>query len=216
MGTKVICVEGLDGSGKTTLVNTLDNVLCERELNVKIISPFDICSYGRTFKSDILNTKNHFLELTGMSHMLGRFQIALAKMITESKYDVIILDRYLPSFFTYQIHGKETNKELSTILLTELLKHPVKVHKHYLVEASKESTINRLTGKRLEDDGDARSLSIYDELIEGYRTFYKAYEVDVNILPSDHLDDISKNVSRVAAGLFEWRSKSALAVNTIC
>lgn len=45
--------------------------------------------------------------------------------------------------------------------------HPVKVHKHYLVEASKDSTIDRLSGKRLEDDGDLRSLTIYDELIEG-------------------------------------------------
>lgn len=216
MGTKVICIEGLDGSGKTTLINTLGNVLCEQELNVKIISPFDICSYGRTFKSDILNTKNHFLELTGMSHMLGRFQIALAKIIKENKYDVIILDRYLPSFFTYQVHSKETNKELSTILLTELLKHPVKVHKHYLAEASKESTVNRLSGERLEDDGDARSLAIYDDLINGYRAFYGKYNIDVTVLPSDKHEDISKNVTRIVAGLFEWRSKSALASNTIC
>ena len=215
MGTKVICIEGLDGSGKTTLINTLYNALCEQELNVKIISPFDICPYGRTFKSDILNTKNHFLELTGMAHMLGRFQVALAKMIKESKYDVIILDRYLPSFFAYQVN-KEANKELSSILLDELLKHPVKVHKHYLAEASKESTVNRLSGERLEDDGDARSLTIYDDLIDGYRAFYGKHNIDVTILPSDKHEDISKNVTRIVAGLFEWRSKSALVSNTIC
>lgn len=216
MGTKVICIEGLDGSGKTTLINTLDNALCEQESNVKIISPFDICPYGRSFKSDILNTKDHFLELTGMAHMLGRFQLELIKLIKENKYDVIILDRYLPSFFTYQVHGEETNKELSTILLDELLKHPIKVHKHYLVEASKESTVNRLSSERLEDDGDARSLAIYDQLINGYKTFYKKYNIDVTTLPSDKPEDIAKNASRIVAGLFQWRSKSALAVNTIC
>ena len=216
MGTKVICIEGLDGSGKTTLINTLDNALCEQESNVKIISPFDICPYGRSFKSDILNTKDHFLELTGMAHMLGRFQLELIKLIKENKYDVIILDRYLPSFFTYQVYGKENNIDLSTILLDRLLKNNFKVHKHYLAEASKESTINRLSGKRLEDDGDARSLTIYDQLINGYKTFYKKYNIDVTTLPSDKQEDISKNVSRIMAELFQWRSKSALVTNTIC
>lgn len=215
MGTKVICIEGLDGSGKTTLINTLDNALCEQELNVKVVSPFNICSYGITFKSDVLNTKDHFLELTGMVHMLGRFQLFLANLVKENKYDVIILDRYLPSFFTYQVN-KETNKELSDILLNRLLEHPIKIHKHYLVEASKVSTVNRLSGKRLEDDGDARSLSIYDELINGYKEFYKKYSINVTILPSDKQEDISKNVTRIIADLFEWRSKSALTPDTIC
>lgn len=91
MGTKVICIEGLDGSGKTTLINTLDNALCEQELNVKIISPFNICSYGRIFKSDMLNSKDNFLELTGMAHMHGRLQTEVAKLVKEGHYDVIIL-----------------------------------------------------------------------------------------------------------------------------
>lgn len=94
--------------------------------------------------------------------------------------------------------------------------HPVKVHKHYLVEASKDSTIDRLSGKRLEDDGDLRSLTIYDELIEGYRSFYKNYNLDMSVLPSNSYEDISRNVNKIVADLFQWRSKSALLSNTIC
>lgn len=215
MGTKVICIEGLDGSGKTTLINNLDQALCEQELNVKILSAFDIVQYGRKFKSDTLNSRNHFLELTGMAYMLHNLQNHVSALVREAKYDVIILDRYIPSFYTYQIFGRDTNIDLSSVLLNSLNKFGLRIDNQYLIKASFDNTKNRLS-TRSEDDGDRRAVESYDKHIDGYVDFFEVYGIPVKTLSNDNLEDISRNVAEIVADVFSWRSRSAKAINTIC
>ena len=82
---RLICIEGLDGSGKTTLIDRVKKKLEADGQKVLLTSPFLTTDYDVQFKSDILNSKDVFLETTGMANILYRFQNYLHKLIDSSQ-----------------------------------------------------------------------------------------------------------------------------------
>ena len=119
--TKIICIEGLDGSGKTTLMDRVKKKLEADGQKVLLTSPFLTTDYDVQFKSDILNSKDIFLETTGMANVLYRFQNYLQKLIDSNEYDVILIDRYLPTFYVYQMYVQDHQSMLSSMLLDRLI-----------------------------------------------------------------------------------------------
>lgn len=204
MDTKIICIEGLDGSGKTTLINKLDVVLCNQELNVNVLTPFMVAEYGNRLKSDILNSKNHFRELTGMSYLLYSLQNHIEEDLirTKNKYDIIILDRYIPSFYTYQIYNNKQNSELATQLLSYLHENSPDINHSYLIQADIVNTNIRLS-RNIVDDGDIRTLSNYHDLQAGYIDYYKRYSPETKNLPNNNLDDLNKAIETIIEDIFK-------------
>ena len=192
--TKIICIEGLDGSGKTTVMNKLMEKYEEKGIKALLTSPFLVTPYDVQLKIDILNSKDHLIELTGMSNILFRFQDYLKKTIEKNEYDVIVIDRYIPSFFTYQVYNQEHQTMLSSFLLYKLLSRVKFDIEYYLIVASEENTKSRLCDN-IEDDGDLRSLTIYNELLEGYKAFFNKGGRACHILSNDTHCELENNVS---------------------
>lgn len=204
MDTKIICIEGLDGSGKTTLINKLDTVLYDKKLNVNIMTPFMVTDYGSQLKSDILNSKNHFRELTGMSYLLYSLQSKIEEHLNniKNKYDVIILDRYIPSFYTYQIYNNKQDVKLAKTLLDYLHENSPDIHHSYLVHANITNTNIRLS-KNIIDNGDIRALCNYHELQAGYIDYYRKYSLETKSLPNNNLEDLNKAVDTIVHDILD-------------
>ncbi len=192
--TKLICIEGLDGSGKTTIMEKLRAKYEEEGLKVLVTSPFLTTDYDVKLKSDILNSKDLLIELTGMANVLFRFQNYLKKQVDSKEYDIIIMDRYIPSFFTYQVYSQNKQTMMSSFLLYKLMTRIKLDISYYLIVASEENTKARLND-RVVDDGDIRSVAIYHTLLEGYEAFFAKGGKDFHMLHNNTLQDSDSNVT---------------------
>ena len=192
--TKLICIEGLDGSGKTTIMKKLKERYEEHGIKALFTSPFLTTDYDVQFKMDLLNSKDHLIELTGMSNVLLRFQNYLKKMVEKKEYDVIVMDRYIPSFFTYQVYTQHHQTMISSYLLYKLMMNFRSEISYYLIVANEENTKSRLCDNVV-DDGDIRTLTNYNELLEGYKTFFNKGGENYHILSNDTYCDLENNIS---------------------
>ena len=194
--TKIICIEGLDGSGKTTLIDRVKKKLEADGQKVLLTSPFLTTDYDVQFKSDILNSKDIFLETTGMANVLYRFQNHLRKLIDSNEYDVILIDRYLPSFYVYQMYAQDHQSMLSSMLLYRLIVRDTFNIEYFFLVASEDITKMRLVSE-IVDDADLRSMSQYKCHLDGYRSYFGKDDIQFRELCNDTLHDLENNVTLI-------------------
>ena len=194
--TKIICIEGLDGSGKTTLIDRVKKKLEADGQKVLLTSPFLTTDYDVQFKSDILNSKDVFLETTGMANILYRFQNHLRKLIDSNDYDVILIDRYLPSFYVYQMYAQDHQSMLSSMLLYRLIVRDTFNIEYFFLVASEDITKMRLVSE-IVDDADLRSMSQYKCHLDGYRSYFGKDDIQFRELCNDTLHDLENNVTLI-------------------
>lgn len=115
--SKFISFEGVDGSGKTTLIQVVSELLTTNGYTVKVIHEPGTTPIGlkirELLKSDIPRSK--------MSEVL-LFEASRADMVeTEvipslEKYDFVITDRYVDSTIAYQGYGNGNPIDVLTVL----------------------------------------------------------------------------------------------------
>ncbi|MDV3143199.1 MAG: dTMP kinase [Pigeon pea little leaf phytoplasma] len=102
---KFIVFEGLDGSGKTTLINALQHKLNDKQIKYRIYQGLGSSSIGPSIRHLFLN----FHQV----HFLTRFYLSIANMTqtqTElinpalAKNALVILDRWVGSTYAYQLY----------------------------------------------------------------------------------------------------------------
>ncbi|MDV3174560.1 MAG: dTMP kinase ['Bonamia sp.' little leaf phytoplasma] len=103
---KLIVFEGLDGSGKTTLINALHQKLNHNNIKHHIYQGLGSSTIGSSIRHLFLNFKQ--------VHFFTRFYLSIANMIqtqTElinpalAKNELIILDRWVGSTYAYQLYS---------------------------------------------------------------------------------------------------------------
>ena len=193
---RLICIEGLDGSGKTTLIDRVKKKLEADGQKVLLTSPFLTTDYDVQFKSDILNSKDIFLETTGMANVLYRFQNYLQKLIDSNEYDVILIDRYLPSFYVYQMYAQDHQSMLSSMLLYRLIVRDTFNIEYFFLVASEDITKMRLVSEVV-DDADLRCMLQYKCHLDGYRSYFGKDDIQFRELCNDTLHDLENNITLI-------------------
>lgn len=113
---KVIVFEGIDGAGKTSLIELAAQCLRDRGLNVKIhatIGDNPITPYIHENILDVLRPHGYMAECFAMlaSHA-ETFYHCFTRIDSVNKPDVILVDRWYGSFYGYQLSRQDINSEL--------------------------------------------------------------------------------------------------------
>ncbi len=109
----LLSFEGIDGSGKTTIINHLVEKLKQQSLSVKVLQEPGTSKMGQQIRK-VLKTST---PRTSLSELL-LYEASRADMVETvlipalKKYDVVILDRYIDSTIAYQGYGNKNDIEL--------------------------------------------------------------------------------------------------------
>lgn len=113
----LLSFEGIDGSGKTTIINHLVEKLKQQSLSVKVLQEPGTSKMGQQIRK-LLKTST---PRTSLSELL-LYEASRADMVETvlipslKKYDVVILDRYIDSTIAYQGYGNKNDIELIDVL----------------------------------------------------------------------------------------------------
>jgi len=103
-----ITIEGLEGSGKSSVINFLKTYLESRQFSVRIFREPGSTYIGEKIRAILLDRRNK--ELTRHTELLlylaARTQL-IEEMLTDAllKYDFVICDRFFDSTIVYQGHA---------------------------------------------------------------------------------------------------------------
>ena len=168
---KLISFEGIDGVGKSTVVNTVYEKLSIKGYNVCLFRDPGSSEIGEQLrdiiKSDIPRSKltNLFLYLTA--------RLELVAYIEELKdqYDYILLDRYVDSTVAYQGYGQGIDlniiKILNDILLDNNKYSPDRTYYLFLDEKTR---LERLTKRQEELDNIDTNNEFLSKVKKGYES----------------------------------------------
>ncbi len=113
----LLSFEGIDGSGKTTIINHVVEKLKQQSLSVKVLQEPGTSKMGQQIRK-LLKTS---IPRTSLSELL-LYEASRADMVETvlvpslKKYDVVILDRYIDSTIAYQGYGNKNDIELIDML----------------------------------------------------------------------------------------------------
>lgn len=196
--------EGLDGSGKTTVINELKkefpNFLYTREPGGSI--------FGEKIRNILLDQESKnvpalpFL-LAFMSARASHFLEVILPALREGR--VVVSDRFDASTFAFQLYGQENNdlEDLFWDLRREILQRGEGVFKlNYIYlkispEISLERRKVRLAISKEENHFDAQGNSYHERVFRGYEKFFK----EINSLSTNPISRLENRVKIVDASL---------------
>ena len=116
-----ISVEGIEGCGKSTLVNGLDQHLQERNIDYVITKEPGSTSIGKILRSILLDKKQQISPLTELLLIFSDRLDHLDKVIKPSLEDgkIVITDRYIDSTYAYQGAGRGIPKKIIDNLVSQ-------------------------------------------------------------------------------------------------
>ena len=119
----LIVFEGIEGSGKTTLINHVSKYLKKKKIRfIKIREPGGDKN-SEIIRKLILNKKNKFNSFTDLMLYFAARSENVENIIKKNyKKKIILLDRFTDSTMAYQHYGMRLNKSLINTINRLLLK----------------------------------------------------------------------------------------------
>ena len=198
---KLISFEGIDGVGKSTVVNAVYEKLSIKGYNVCLLRDPGSSAMGEQLrsliKSDIPRSKltNLFLYLTA--------RLELVADIENSKidYDYILLDRYVDSTVAYQSYGQVIDLNIINTLNNILLDNNKYLpNRTYYLFLDEKTRIERLSKRQDELDDIDINHEFLNKVKKGYESLLDDKRIlslkntDSKITANIIVDDIINNV----------------------
>ena len=103
---KIISFEGVDGVGKTTVINTLKEELIKQDKSVLVIQEPGTTEFGQEIRELIKKPTNRSQLADVLLFIAARADMVQKVLKPASKiYDYILIDRYIDSTIAYQGYG---------------------------------------------------------------------------------------------------------------
>lgn len=190
----LIVFEGIEGSGKTTLINHISSYL--RKQNIKFIK---LREPGGNKNSEIirkliLNKKNKFNKITDlMLYSAARNENVENVLKNNYKKKIILLDRFTDSTLAYQHFGMGINKSLINILNKFLIKN-IKPTITFLNIVNMKNLKLRLKKRKHKNRYDVFKTKFYKKVQNGYLKLSKNKS---NYILIDSNDKLKYNKKKV-------------------
>ena len=204
--SRVIFIEGVDGSGKTTLINKLKEKY--KTANVEFLTPFSFEEGGKEKLLSIAESSDLKKEITYLADVHKRFKAMLNERLENQIETFFIVDRSIMSFLAYQLldykYAMERKKSFDNpkeieILLSQVSYFPFEASFIYL-DVKKDILLNRVEERKEKDILDKRLMFGYDSLLRLYReSFFYLTSSDKHLYkkPNNTLDDMYKIIEFV-------------------
>ncbi len=190
----LIVFEGIEGSGKTTLINYISKYLKKRKINfIKIREPGGNKN-SELIRQIILNKKNKFNSFTDlMLYMAARSENIEKVIKINYQKKIILLDRFTDSTVAYQHFGMGLNKPLINKINKILLKN-IKPNKVFLNIVNEKNLKKRLNLRKNKNRYDNFKLNFYRTVQKGFLKLAKNKNNYIIIDSNKKLIDNKKNV----------------------
>ncbi len=186
----LIVFEGVEGSGKTTLINHISNILKKKKIKfVKIREPGG-SKNSELIRKLILRKNNDFNSFTDLFLYLAARSENIEKIIRKNyNKRIILLDRFIDSTIAYQHYGMNLNKNLIEII-NKLLLVNIKPHLIFLNIVSMKNLSLRLKNRKNKNRYDRFNIKFYNRVQNG---FIKISKNKKNYIIIDSNKDITNN-----------------------
>jgi dTMP kinase len=196
MKSKFITLEGLEGSGKSSLINFLEKLLKTKGFSVKVFREPGSTRIGEKIREVLLNNKNK--ELSRHTELL--LYLAARTQLIEEKlkkalrdYDFIICDRFFDSTLVYQGYALGLGKV--ALQAVKLFALGIMPDLTIVLDAPAIDGLRRIKNK---DRIESRPLSFHNKLRAGYLQLAKKYPQRIKIVDArGNLENIYKRVEKV-------------------
>jgi dTMP kinase len=174
--SKFIVVDGPDGSGKTTIIKHMVDIIKTNSPDVKIVTGRGLGSgkAAESIRSTLLNseiTKSNNYEIYGaIMCLLDCYETFVLPNLNNN--NIVILDRYLPSYYAYQVKARKSTHAL--VMLKDIFNVPFTLHPDLYINCScsVENSIKRMNGRADNNYLDEENISFKNNILKGYEEFF--------------------------------------------
>lgn len=191
-----ITIEGLEGSGKSSVINFLEKLLRKHGFSVLMLREPGSTIVGEKIRDILLDNKNKTLskhtEL--LLYLAARTQLIEEKLIKALvKYDFVVCDRFFDSTLVYQGYALGLGDAVSKAV--EMFSLGIKPDLTLILDVPAKVGLARINVK---DRIESRPTVFHNKLRAGYLKLAKKYPKRITIInASGKLEDIYKRTELV-------------------
>lgn len=196
-----ITVEGLEGSGKSSVIEFLFKFLKKKNFSVKVFRDPGSTSIGEKIRKILLDKKNkkmsEYTEL--LLYLAARTQLIEEKLKSAlGRYDFVICDRFFDSTLVYQGYALGLGEIVEKSV--EMFSFGILPDLTILLDVEPKKGLERIKNK---DRIEQRSLSFHNKLKEGYLKLASKYPDRIKIVDANtNLDIISSRIKELISKKF--------------
>ena len=170
-----ISIEGIEGCGKSTLVNGLSEHLQNKKIGHVITKEPGSTAIGKILRKILLDKKQQISPLTELLLMFSDRLDHLEKVIKPSLKEgkIVITDRYIDSTYAYQGAGRGISKDIIENLVTQT--EILLPDKTILLDLDPEIGLKRASSRNELDRFESENLEFHKRL---RKSFLKAAETN--------------------------------------
>ena len=202
---KFITFEGIDGSGKSTIIKEIKKIIVAHGIKVTLSREPGGTPIAEEIRSTLLNDKlsNSCSETEALMMFAARFENLKENIIpalNENKW--VLCDRFTDSTFAYQVYGK--GLAMNFVEQLAQLVHP----KHspdvtFVLDVDTETSLQRLSQKTEESNHfDSHANHFQDRVRQGYLDLAKKHPQRIQVI--DASQSINQVVNDIQKHLQKW------------
>lgn len=193
MSAKIIVIEGIDGSGKDTVINNLTNSLKRDGYKCSVFGSLSGKELGPVVRNKLAKKKTNKKQLTSL-FIAELFEVEEAIKKRLEKDDYIICNRWIYSTMAYNANSLVEMNAIMVLSATDIQPDFI-----FYLDLPVKEALSRLkqTGKKLEIFENKKSLEFVKEnyeTISNIRSINNFIKLDAKKEPLDIVDEITTKI----------------------
>ena len=203
MKAKFITLEGIEGSGKTSSIKSITNVLDNKNISYIVTREPGSSSIGRELRSILLDTKTEISSEVELMLMLADRKDHVEKIIKPNLEagNWVVSDRFMDSSIAYQGGGRMLDKKMIHSFSKNLnLPNP---NLTLLFDVPVEISLSRVKARGVLDRFEREELDFHNRIREAYLELAEQNVNRIKIVDSTkEIEDMLKSVQKIIENFF--------------
>ena len=195
---KIISFEGIEGVGKSTQINMLNEHLKIRGLKTEILREPGSTITGEKIRDILLNSSDGLADEAELLLMFASRAQLIKEKVLDSNLDFILFDRFYDASIAYQGYGRDLSLNFITTLISFINCPAPDIT--FLLDISVEDGFSRKVND-VKDRIESSGLDFFNNVREGYLEAAKSDPERVKVL------DASKTIEDVHDEIIEYVNK---------
>jgi len=195
---KIISFEGIEGVGKSTQINMLNEHLKDRGLKTEILREPGSTITGEKIRDILLNSSDGLADEAELLLMFASRAQLIKEKVLDSNLDFILFDRFYDASIAYQGYGRDLSLNFITTLISFINCPAPDIT--FLLDISVEDGFSRKVND-VKDRIESSGLDFFNNVREGYLEAAKSDPERVKVL------DASKTIEDVHDEIIEYVNK---------
>ena len=195
---KIISFEGIEGVGKSTQINMLNEHLKDRGLKTEILREPGSTITGEKIRDILLNSSDGLADEAELLLMFASRAQLIKEKVLDSNLDFILFDRFYDASIAYQGYGRDLSLNFITTLISFINCPAPDIT--FLLDISVEDGFSRKVND-VKDRIESSGLDFFNNVREGYLEVAKSDPERVEVL------DASKTIEDVHDEIIEYVNK---------